>query len=225
MTQSNMPQLVLASSSAYRKQLLANIGIHVETCAPDIDETPEDGESPINLAKRLAAEKAKKVARLNPNKIIIGSDQVALVDTGDGKKILGKPHTVENALAQLTLCQGKTVSFYTALSLCQHFGDGAAKQSTKDKEETCVTRVEETCVFFRRHSHAQLQAYIDAEQPLDCAGSFKCEGMGVLLFERITSRDPNTLIGLPTMLLHNMLDRHFNIDLLDLATQQRWACQ
>ncbi len=111
MTQSNMPQLVLASSSAYRKQLLANIGIHVETCAPDIDETPEDGESPINLAKRLAAEKAKKVARLNPNKIIIGSDQVALVDTGDGKKILGKPHTVENALAQLTLCQGKTVSF------------------------------------------------------------------------------------------------------------------
>ena len=86
MTQSNMPQLVLASSSAYRKQLLANIGIHVETCAPDIDETPEDGESPINLAKRLAAEKAKKVARLNPNKIIIGSDRLPSLIPGTVKK-------------------------------------------------------------------------------------------------------------------------------------------
>lgn len=214
-----MTKLVLASSSAYRKQLLANIGIHVDTCAPDIDETPRADETPVNLAKRLAAEKAKKVAWQYPQHIVIGSDQVALVETPTGKHLLGKPGSIDNAVEQLKLCQNKTVSFYTALSLCR-VNDENATSVNGDKNETCVTRVEETCVFFRNHSEAQLRAYVEAERPLDCAGSFKCEGMGVLLFERITSRDPNTLIGLPTMLLHNMLDKHFDVDLLDVATAQ-----
>jgi septum formation protein len=210
-----MTKLVLASSSAYRKQLLANIGIHVQTCAPAIDETPLPDESPIDLATRLSSAKAQKVARRYPEHIVIGSDQVALVETATGKHLLGKPGTVDNAVAQLQMCQNKTVSFYTALTVCRF--------SQNDSEARCVTQVEETSVFFRQHSEAQLRAYVETEQPLDCAGSFKCEGMGVLLFERITSRDPNTLIGLPIMLLHNLLDKHFDIDLLDVATS-RLAC-
>ncbi|NDV90033.1 septum formation protein Maf [Alteromonas sp. 345S023] len=210
-----MTKLVLASSSAYRKQLLANIGIPVETYAPAIDETPLPDESPIDLATRLASAKAQKVAHRYPEHIVIGSDQVALVETSTGKHLLGKPGTVENAVAQLKMCQNKTVSFYTALTVCRF--------AQTDSEARCVTQVEETSVFFRQHSEAQLRAYVEAERPLDCAGSFKCEGMGVLLFERITSRDPNTLIGLPIMLLHNLLDKHFDIDLLDIATS-RLAC-
>ena len=206
-----MTKLILASSSQYRRQLLANIGIDADLVSPSIDETPKPNESPVTLSKRLASEKAHSVAQQFPHRIVIGSDQVAMVETPKGREILGKPGSIENAVNQLKLCQGKPVTFYTAISLCQI--------NPHSKSPTIkVTGVEETKVYFRTHSEQQLRAYVEKEMPLDCAGSFKCEGVGILLFERITSRDPNTLIGLPIMLLHNMLDKHFDIDLLNLAT-------
>ncbi|CAI4160903.1 m(7)GTP pyrophosphatase [Alteromonas macleodii] len=206
-----MASLVLASSSQYRKMLLANIGIQVDTHAPDIDETPFANESPIALSLRLAEQKAHKVAaeleKVNNDTIIIGSDQVALVQTDAGPQLLGKPGTFENAVNQLMACQGKQASFYTAL--CLH-------QPSADKT---ITQVDETRVFFRHNSEAAIRAYIDKEQPLDCAGSFKSEGLGVLLFDKIESRDPNSLIGLPIMLLNELLGAHFDVDLLAMAAQ------
>jgi len=203
--------LVLASSSQYRKMLLANIGIQVDTHAPDIDETPFANESPTALSLRLAEQKAHKVAaeleRVNSDTIIIGSDQVALVQTDAGPQLLGKPGTSENAVNQLMACQGKQVSFYTALCLHQPIANKT------------ITQVDETRVFFRHNSETALRAYVDKEQPLDCAGSFKSEGMGILLFDKIESRDPNSLIGLPIMLLNELLGAHFNVDLLAMAAQ------
>ena len=206
-----MASLVLASSSQYRKMLLANIGIQVDTHAPDIDETPFANESPTALSLRLAEQKARKVAveleKVNNDTIIIGSDQVALVQTDAGPQLLGKPGTFENAVNQLMVCQGKQASFYTAL--CLH-------QPSADKT---ITQVDETRVFFRHNSEAAIRAYVDKEQPLDCAGSFKSEGLGVLLFDKIQSRDPNSLIGLPIMLLNELLGAHFDVDLLVMAAQ------
>ncbi|BFT30545.1 nucleoside triphosphate pyrophosphatase [Alteromonas sp. D210916BOD_24] len=204
-----MTPLILASSSQYRKMLLANIGIDVQACAPDIDETPLPGESPTLLSVRLAEQKARKVAEqlkaIDKSAIIIGSDQVALVNTPLGDKLLGKPGTIEKAVEQLSTCQGQCVSFYTALCVYRPATD------------TAVTRVEETRVQFRQNTTAVLRAYVEKERPLDCAGSFKSEGMGVLLFESIESRDPNSLIGLPIMLLNDLLITHFNVDLLKMA--------
>ena len=206
-----MASLVLASSSQYRKMLLANIGIQVDTHAPDIDETPFANESPTALSLRLAEQKAHKVAaeleRVNSDTIIIGSDQVALVQTDAGPQLLGKPGTTENAVNQLIACQGKQVSFYTALCLHQPIANKT------------ITQVDETRVFFRHNSETALRAYVDKEQPLDCAGSFKSEGMGILLFDKIESRDPNSLIGLPIMLLNELLGAHFDVDLLAMAAQ------
>ena len=206
-----MASLVLASSSQYRKMLFANIGIQVDTHAPDIDETPFANESPTALSLRLAEQKAHKVAaeleRVNSDTIIIGSDQVALVQTDAGPQLLGKPGTVENAVNQLLACQGKQVSFYTALCLYQ------------PSANKTITQVDETRVFFRHNSEAAIRAYVDKEQPLDCAGSFKSEGLGVLLFDKIQSRDPNSLIGLPIMLLNELLGAHFDVDLLAMAAQ------
>ena len=206
-----MASLVLASSSQYRKMLLANIGIQVDNHAPDIDETPFANESPTALSLRLAEQKAHKVAaeleKVNSDTIIIGSDQVALVQTDAGPQLLGKPGTSENAVNQLMACQGKQVSFYTALCLHQPIANKT------------ITQVDETRVFFRHNSETALRAYVDKEQPLDCAGSFKSEGMGILLFDKIESRDPNSLIGLPIMLLNELLGAHFNVDLLAMAAQ------
>jgi MAF protein len=191
--------------------LLANIGIQVDTHAPDIDEAPFANESPTALSLRLAEQKAHKVAaeleKVNNDTIIIGSDQVALVQTDAEPQLLGKPGTFENAVNQLMACQGKQASFYTAL--CLH-------QPSADKT---ITQVDETRVFFRHNSEAAIRAYIDKEQPLDCAGSFKSEGLGVLLFDKIESRDPNSLIGLPIMLLNELLGAHFDVDLLAMAAQ------
>ena len=204
-----MTTLVLASSSQYRKMLLANIGINVETHAPEIDETPMVNEQPTALSLRLAQQKAEKVALelgdAAKNCIIIGSDQVALVETENGPRLLGKPGSEENAVNQLKTCRGKQVNFYTAL--CLH-------QASSGKT---VTHVDETRVFFRHNTDEALTAYVKKEKPLDCAGSFKSEGMGVLLFDKIESRDPNSLIGLPIMLLNDLLSTHFDVDLLMLA--------
>lgn len=201
-----MAQLILASSSLYRKALLANIGIHVDTVSPDIDESPTLGESPPLLSKRLATQKAEKVAADYRDAIVIGSDQVAMVNIDDTMQLLGKPGTEENALKQLMLCQGRTVHFYTALSVyCKN-------------KAICRTEVEETIVTFKTLSRENLISYIQTEQPLDCAGSFKCEGLGILLFDSISGRDPNALIGLPLILLNTMLHEHFAVNLLSLAT-------
>jgi len=203
--------LILASSSQYRKMLLANIGIQADTHAPDIDESPRENESPTALSLRLAEQKAHKVAteleKVNSDTIIIGSDQVALVQTDAGPQLLGKPGTSENAVEQLMACQGKQVSFFTAL--CLH-------QPSTNKT---ITQVDETRVFFRHNSETAIRAYVAKEQPLNCAGSFKSEGLGILLFDKIESRDPNSLVGLPIMLLNELLGTHFNVDLLAMAAQ------
>ena len=206
-----MAHLILASSSQYRKMLLENIGIQVDTYAPDINETPLCNESPTALSLRLAEAKARRVAAefnsLDSDIIVIGSDQVALVQTGTGPQLLGKPGTSENAVKHLMACQGKQVSFYTALCLHQP----ASKKT--------ITQVDETRVFFRHNREKAIRAYVEKEQPLDCAGSFKSEGLGILLFEKIESRDPNSLIGLPIMLLNELLGAHFNVDLLEIAAR------
>ena len=207
----SVTNLVLASSSQYRKMLLANIGIQVDTCSPEIDESPLPNETATALSLRLAQQKAEKVAQQHSGtfneRIIIGSDQVALVESPSGPRLLGKPLSIENAVDQLLLCRGKTVIFHTAI--CLH----------RAATNTTVTEVEKTKVVFRHNTEDALRAYVEKERPLDCAGSFKSEGMGVLLFERIESRDPNSLIGLPVMLLNDLLATHFDVDLLAMAAR------
>ncbi|MBD3584782.1 septum formation protein Maf [Salinimonas sp. HHU 13199] len=201
-----MSTLLLASSSKYRKAQLNALGLTVKTQSPDIDETPHPGEAPDALACRLASQKARKVGNLHPDALTLGSDQVAVVKQQDDTIMLGKPGSFDNAVRQLSLCQGNIVTFYTALAVYQ----GAS--------ETLHVDVEITRVHFRPLSEQEITGYVEAEQPLDCAGSFKCEGLGALLFERIDSRDPNSLIGLPVMLLRELLAK-FDIDLLTLASQ------
>ncbi len=197
-------RLILASSSKYRQQQLANLGINTDAIAPGIDETASAGEKPDALAARLASEKAATVADAHPSAIVIGADQVAVVNDGDTTHVLGKPGTHENAVRQLKLCVGKAVEFYSAVSVCH-----------KDSDKQ-VTRVEITTVTFLELTDKEIQQYLLAETPYDCAGSFKSEGRGVLLFDRIASRDPNALIGLPLMLLRDLLSE-LDVSLLDIA--------
>ncbi|QJR79456.1 septum formation protein Maf [Alteromonas pelagimontana] len=200
-----MRNLILASSSRYRQAQLAALGVNAEAIAADIDESPFPEEKPDVLAARLAAAKASKVSALKPEAIVIGSDQVACLNSPDGRHILGKPGCHSKAVKQLSLCQGRSVIFYSALSL-------ACKSSGKQVTETDITTV-----HFTTLSQRQIEDYLRAETPYDCAGSFKSEGKGVLLFDAIESRDPNALIGLPVMLLRDLLI-HFEVDLLALAT-------
>ena len=199
-----MVQLVLASSSQYRQQQLASLGIHTDAIAPHINETALVSEEPEALAVRLASEKAGKVAETCPSALVIGADQVAVVKDGTAVHILGKPGSHDNAVIQLQRCSGKKVDFYSAVSVCHKDGN---KQ---------ITRVEKTTVSFLELSENEIQRYLLAETPYDCAGSFKSEGRGVLLFDSITSRDPNALIGLPLMLLRDLLSE-FDINLLEIA--------
>ncbi|RTE87799.1 septum formation inhibitor Maf [Lysobacter sp. N42] len=182
--------MVLASSSPFRKALLKTLGLAFETYSPDIDETPLEHEDPKELVLRLAAAKAHKVAAVYPNAIIIASDQVAVCEG----KILGKPGNHENALKQLSLFQGKRVSFFTSLTVLN--------SETKEQESD----IDEVEVTFRTRSQKELEHYIKQEQPFNCAGSFKCEGLGISLFEKIESSDPNSLIGLPLIKLTTMLE-------------------
>ncbi len=181
--------IVLASSSKYRRELLTRILREFEHASPDIDETPISGESPQECASRLAKLKAKALAQAFPAHWIIGSDQLATLDG----LILGKPLSKERAIAQLTLCSGRQVCFITSLTLFN-------SQTEETKEY-----LEEVIVAFRDLTEAEILAYIEQEQPLDCAGSFKCEGLGITLFESIKSKDPNTLIGLPLIGLTRLL--------------------
>ena len=182
-----MQRLILASSSPYRRELLARLGLDFEAVAPAVDEAPGADESPPELAARLAREKALAVRR--PDALIVGSDQVASLDG----HLLGKPKERGRALEQLVACQGREVIFHTAVCVLGGSGHGLHEH------------VDRTCVRFGRHSRAALARYVDAEPALDCAGGFKAEGLGIVLFEAIESSDPTALIGLPLIWLAGAL--------------------
>lgn len=186
-----MKKLLLASSSPYRQALLRKLGLDFSSCAPDIDESPTPGESPTNLVKRLAEAKAEKLAAIYPDHLIIGSDQVASFQD----QILGKPGNFENAFAQLQLCRGKSIEFFTGL--CLYNPETGQRQ----------TSVETYKVRFRKLSDQQIRNYLLRETPYDCAGSFKSEGLGISLFDALEGEDPNTLVGLPLIALIRMLNK------------------
>lgn len=187
----NSQPLVLASTSIYRSQLLSTLQIPFQTAAPDVDETPLSGESAEQTSWRLAQVKAQVVAQRFPDALIIGSDQVALLE---GKQI-GKPLNHDNAVLQLSAMRGKTVTFYTALSLLN--------AATGEMQ----TDVAITKVSFRNLSDDQIERYLKKEQPYHCAGSAKSEGLGIALISSIQGDDPNALIGLPLILLVSMLEK------------------
>lgn len=186
-----MLPLILASSSPYRRQLLQRLNLPFSHQSPSIDETPKPGESANELVLRLASEKAMTVAENNPYALIIGSDQVAVLD----EKILSKPGNAETALQQLSACSGRSVTFLTGLCLLN-------SQSGRQQQ-----LVEPFTVHFRELTQDQLERYIQIEQPFDCAGSFKMEGLGISLFERLEGDDPNSLIGLPLIQLVKLLNK------------------
>ncbi len=187
----NSQPLVLASTSIYRSQLLSTLQIPFQTAAPDVDETPLPGESAEQTSWRLAQVKAQVVAKRFPDALIIGSDQVALLD---GKQI-GKPLNHDNAVLQLRSMRGKTVTFYTALSLLN-------AASGEMQTDVAITRV-----GFRDLKDDEIERYLKKEQPYHCAGSAKSEGLGIALISRVQGDDPNALIGLPLILLVGMLEK------------------
>ncbi|WP_312079938.1 nucleoside triphosphate pyrophosphatase [Leclercia sp.] len=190
-----MPNLILASTSPYRRVLLEKLGLPFECAAPNVDESPQPGESPRHLVVRLAQEKAKSLAARFPDHLIIGSDQVCVLDG----TITGKPHTEENARQQLLKARGSIVTFYTGLALFN--------SSTGHLQTEC----EPFDVHFRHLSEQEIDDYVRKERPLNCAGSFKSEGLGIALFDKLDGRDPNTLVGLPLIALCQMLRReHYN---------------
>ncbi|MBI5918343.1 MAG: septum formation inhibitor Maf [Nitrosomonadales bacterium] len=185
----NSQPLVLASTSIYRSELLSRLQIPFTTAAPHVDETPLPSESAKQTSLRLAQEKARAVAHDHPDALIIGSDQVALLDGTQ----LGKPYTHENAVRQLRAMRGKTVTFYTAITLLNARNDNLQSE------------VAENHVSFRDLSDAEIEAYLYKEQPYNCAGSAKSEGLGIALISRMGGDDPNALIGLPLISLISML--------------------
>jgi len=189
--------LYLASTSVYRKALLEKLTTNFHTAKPDVDETPLSGETPEQLVLRLAEAKARAIAANLTEGLVIGSDQVAVF----AGKILGKPHTVDNAFAQLASFSGHAVTFLTGLAVVD-----AKNQQAK----VCL---EPFVVHFRHLTEVEIHNYIAREQPLNCAGSFKSEGLGITLFEKLEGNDPNSLIGLPLIKLHAML-KEFGADLL-----------
>lgn len=182
-------RLVLASTSPYRRDLLARLGIPFEVAAPDVDETPLAGESPDDTAQRLSVLKAKAVATSFPDALIIGSDQVALLD---GKHI-GKPGSHEKAVAQLQAMRGKTLEFHTALTLLN-------SKTGKIQTENVPVRL-----VMRNYSDAQIEAYLRKDQPYNCCGSARSESLGIALIARYETEDPNALVGLPLIKLVEML--------------------
>lgn len=182
--------LVLGSTSPFRQALLQRLGLPFTVDAPDVDESQHPGETPRALVLRLAEAKARAVARRHPTALIIGSDQVACIDD----QILGKPGTRAKAVEQLRASVGRAVTFHTGLCLL-NAASGRAQLACEPFR-----------VHFRQLSEAQIGRYLDAEQPFNCAGSFKSEGLGISLFERMEGDDPNALIGLPLIRLVAMLE-------------------
>ena len=181
--------LVLGSTSPFRREILQKLDIPFSTAAPDIDESPEDQEKPQDLVQRLAELKARAVAAQYSEHLIIGSDQVAVIDG----KILGKPGSHEKAVDQLQQASGQTVNFYTGLCLFNS-ASGAMQSDVVPFD-----------VVFRTLTRSEIDNYLHKEKPYHCAGSFKSEGLGIALFERLQGDDPNTLIGLPLIRLISML--------------------
>jgi len=183
------PRLILASSSSYRRALLERLGLAFSVVAPEIDEAVHAGELPAAAAIRLAEAKARAVAGRHPTALIIGCDQMAACDG----IAIGKPRDRDDALAQLKSMRGRTIFFHTAVALLNA------------RSGRCQSALVDVASTFRTLDDEQLAAYIDRDQPYDCAGSVKCEALGIALFSRIASDDPTALIGLPLIRLTDML--------------------
>ena len=184
-----MQKLVLASTSPFRQQILRKLNIDFEVQAPDIDEKRLNNETPQQLVTRLSEAKAMAVAKYHNDALIIGSDQVAVLDNN----ILGKPLNHENAKQQLARASGKKITFFTGLCLFN--------SASKHSQVRCVPYD----VQFRQLSDEQIEHYLQVDRPYNCAGSFKSEGFGISLFEKLDGDDPNTLIGLPLIELIRLL--------------------
>ncbi len=196
-----MKTLVLGSTSVFRQAILEKLNLPFQTAKPNIDETALINETPQALVERLAIEKAKAVAHKFPSALIIGSDQVAVCEG----EIIGKPHNFENGVKQLSKFSNKSVTFYTGLCIFD---------SASDK---VTALVEPFIVHFKALSQKEIESYLKAEQPYKCAGSFKSEGLGICLFEKLEGDDPNTLIGLPLIKLVSLLKQHG----LDVLAEQQ----
>jgi MAF protein len=196
-----MKTLVLGSTSVFRQAILEKLNLPFQTAKPNIDETALINETPQALVERLAIEKAKAVADKFPNALIIGSDQVAVCEG----EILGKPHNFDNGVVQLTKFSNKAVTFYTGLCVL----DSASN--------TVKSLVEPFIVHFNELSPLEIESYLKAEQPYNCAGSFKSEALGICLFRKLEGDDPNTLIGLPLIKLVSLLKQHG----LDVLAEQQ----
>jgi septum formation protein len=182
-------KLVLASTSPFRRELLARLGVPFEVAAPDVDETPLPGERPDDTALRLSIAKARAVAEKFPDALVIGSDQVALLD---GEQ-LGKPGSHDRAVEQLRRMRGKALEFHTALTLLNARTDHAQTASVPVR------------LVMREYSDAQIEAYLRRDQPYNCCGSARSESLGIALIARYETEDPNALVGLPLIKLTEML--------------------
>ena len=184
-------KIILASTSPYRRELLGRLGIEFSVCSPDVDETRLPGESPLELVRRLSEAKARAgAAQQTGDVLVIGSDQVAVIDD----QVLGKPGTAERACEQLARLSGQRVTFLTGLCLYN------------SAQRRAQVEVIPFTVVFRHLTARQIEDYVQREQPLNCAGSFKSEGLGVALFEAMEGDDPTALIGLPLIRLVSMLE-------------------
>ena len=181
------PPLILASTSRYRKELLGRLGLTFSCLAPGVDETAHPGEAPLDLVARLARAKASAVSAQQPNAWVIGSDQIAALDRDQAP--LGKPATTARCQEQLRSCSGRTVEFLTAVAVM------------RQENNALIEFIDTTRVLFRVLDPSTIERYVAKEQPLDCAGAFKSEGLGISLCESIESADPSALIGLPLIRL------------------------
>jgi len=185
------PTLILASGSSYRRDLLTRLGLEFEAIAPDVDELPRPGEDPAELVGRLARAKALAIVNAWPGAVVVGSDQVATL----AGRVLGKPGSAANAASQLAECAGRSVEFLTGVCVL----DGRSPRAEP------LLHLDITRVVFRPLTRAEIKCYVERENPLDCAGGFKSEGLGIALFDRIDSQDPTGLIGLPLIWLSRAL--------------------
>ena len=185
------PKIILASSSPFRRQLMDRLRLDYEAIAPDVDESRRPDETAVEYVCRLAEAKAEAIAERVPGAVVIGSDQCALIDG----QILGKPGSHENALRQLRQAQGKTVLFHTGICVLR-----------PERQFRAIAEVPFE-VEFRNLDDDSLERYLQVEQPYDCAGSFKAEGYGICLFERLSGEDPTALIGLPLIRLVKLLEQ------------------
>jgi septum formation protein len=191
MSGARAPRLILASTSAYRRALLERLGVRFECVRPDADESALPGEPPADLARRLARLKADSVAAGRADAVVVGSDQVAVL----GAQVLGKPGSVERCIEQLAQSSGREVAFLTAV----HVVDARTARTE--------SHIDRTVVKFRILERPEIERYVAADNPLDCAGGFKAESLGIALFERIESEDPTGLTGLPLIWLCGALRR------------------